>query len=143
MAFTGAEKAFCVLQFAKNEFIVIVQRRFRTQYHKDLPTDKPIRTWYNNFGQTGSLSAGKRAVRPDKCVGCGRRACRRSIQSEPPRSPDLSPCEFFLLGSVKDYVFVPPMPLDLAELRQRIEHAVAGIDHQMLVRQELEKCSEE
>ena len=26
------------------------------------------------------------------------------------------------------------MPLDLAELRQRIEHAVAGIDHQMLVR---------
>ena len=26
------------------------------------------------------------------------------------------------------------MPLDLAELRQRIAHAVAGIDHQMLVR---------
>ena len=26
------------------------------------------------------------------------------------------------------------MPLDLAELRQRIEHAVAGIAHQMLVR---------
>ena len=26
------------------------------------------------------------------------------------------------------------MPLDLAELRQRIEYAVAGIDHQMLVR---------
>ena len=26
------------------------------------------------------------------------------------------------------------MPLDLAELRQRNEHAVAGIDHQMLVR---------
>ena len=25
------------------------------------------------------------------------------------------------------------MPLDLAKLRQRIEHAVAGIDHQMLV----------
>ena len=26
------------------------------------------------------------------------------------------------------------MPLNLAGLRQRIEHAVAGIDHQMLVR---------
>ena len=26
------------------------------------------------------------------------------------------------------------MPVDLAELRQRIEYAVAGIDHQMLVR---------
>ena len=33
IAFTGAEKAFCVLQFAKCESSVIVQRRFRTQYH--------------------------------------------------------------------------------------------------------------
>ena len=64
MAFTGAEKAFCVLQFAKCKSIVIAQRRFRTQYHKDPPTDKPIRTWYNTFEQTGSLSAGKRTGRP-------------------------------------------------------------------------------
>ena len=28
----------------------------------------------------------------------------------PPRSPDLTPCEFFLWGYVKDYVFVPPCP---------------------------------
>ena len=134
MAFTGAEKAFFVLQFAKCESIVMVQCRFRTQYHKHPPTNKTIRTWYNNFEQTGSLSAGKRAVRLVKCVGCGRRACKRSIHSEPPRSPDLSPCEFFLWGYLEDHAFIPPMPLDLAELRQRIEHAVAGIDHQMLVR---------
>ena len=37
MAFTGAEKAFCELQIAKCESIVMVQRRFRTQYHKDPP----------------------------------------------------------------------------------------------------------
>ena len=64
MAFTGAEKAFCVLQFAKCESIVMVQRRFWTQYHKDPPIEKPIHTWYNNFEQTGSLSAGKRTDRP-------------------------------------------------------------------------------
>ena len=64
MAFTGAEKAFCVLQFAKCETIVMVQRRFRTQYHIDPPADKPIRTWYNNFEQTDSFSAGKRTGRP-------------------------------------------------------------------------------
>ena len=58
-----------------------------------------------------------------KCVGCGPRACKTRIHSEPPRSPDLTPCDFFLWGYVKDHVFVPPMPLDLAELRQRIEHA--------------------
>ena len=36
---------------------------FCTQYHKDARTDKPIRTWYNNLAQTGSLSAGKRTGR--------------------------------------------------------------------------------
>ena len=30
--------------------------------------------------------------------------------------------------------FAPHMTLDLAELRPRVEHAVAGIDHQVLVR---------
>ena len=134
MAFTGVEKAFCVLEIAKCESIVMVQRGFRTQYHRDPHTDKRIRTWYNNFEQTGSLSAGKRAVRTAKCVGCGSRTCKRNIHSEPPSSPDLTPCEFSLWGYVKDHVFVPSMPLDLAELRQRIEHAVAGIDHHMLVR---------
>ena len=49
-------------------------------------------------------------------------------------SPDLILCEFFLWSYVKDHVFVPLMPLHLVELRQRIEHAVAGIDHQMLIR---------
>ena len=49
-----------------------------------------------NFEQTGSVSAGKGAVRPAKCIGCGRKACKRRIHSEPPRSPDLCPCEFFI-----------------------------------------------
>ena len=56
------------------------------------------------------------------------------LLSWPQRSPDLTPFDFFLWGYVKNHVFVPPMPLDLSELQQRIEHAVAGIDHQMLVR---------
>jgi hypothetical protein len=33
MARTGNKKAFCVLEFAKPESIVTVQRRFRTMYH--------------------------------------------------------------------------------------------------------------
>ena len=33
MALIGAEKALCVLQFAICESIVMVQHRFRTQYH--------------------------------------------------------------------------------------------------------------
>ena len=31
----------------------------------------------------------------------------------PPRSPDLTPCDFFFWGFVKDTVFVPPLPGNL------------------------------
>jgi len=34
----------------------------------------------------------------------------------PPRSPDPTPCDFFLWGYVKDRVYVPPMPCDLPQL---------------------------
>ena len=83
------KKVFCVMQFAKCESIVMVQRRFRTQYHKNPPIDKPIRTWYNNFEQTGSLSAGKRWI--------GRASQDDSpLLPWPPMSLDLTPCDFFL-----------------------------------------------
>jgi hypothetical protein len=42
MAWAGDNKAFCVLEFAKTESIVTVQRRFRTTYHTEPPTDKTI-----------------------------------------------------------------------------------------------------
>jgi hypothetical protein len=50
----------------------------------------------------------------------------------PPRSPDIMPCDFFLWGYVKDWVFVPPLPLDLADLKARIIAAVKNIDAPML-----------
>ena len=52
----------------------------------------------------------------------------------PPRSPDLTPCDFCLWGYIKDRVYVPPMQSDLPQLRQRIVEAVAAIDRQMLQR---------
>ena len=59
-----------------------------------------------------------------------------------PRSPDITPCEFFLEGYVKDWVFVPPLSRDLAELNARINAAAKNIDAPMLTRvwQELEYC---
>ena len=58
----------------------------------------------------------------------------------PPRSPDITPCDFFLWGYVKDRVFVPLLPRDLADLKARIIAAVKNIDAPMLTRvwQELE-----
>jgi len=50
----------------------------------------------------------------------------------PPRSPDLTPCDFLLWGYIKDRVFVPPLPVSFNELKQRITTAVAGVDKDML-----------
>ena len=47
----------------------------------------------------------------------------------PPRSQDLTPCDFFLWGFVKDTVFVPPIPTNVQELCNSITTAVALIDH--------------
>ena len=52
----------------------------------------------------------------------------------PPQSPDLTPCNFILWGYIKNRVYVPPVPRDLPQLRQRIVEAVAAIDCQMLQR---------
>jgi len=50
----------------------------------------------------------------------------------PPRSPDLTPCDFFLWGFVKDTAFVPPLPANLQDLRNRITAAVTLVDRDML-----------
>ncbi|GBL95107.1 hypothetical protein AVEN_188840-1 [Araneus ventricosus] len=51
----------------------------------------------------------------------------------PPRSPDLTPRDFFLWGCVKDKVYVPPMPTTLQALQERITAAVTDIDGNMLL----------
>jgi hypothetical protein len=50
----------------------------------------------------------------------------------PPRSPDLTPCDFFLWGYVKDRVYIPPLPTTLVEPQERISAAVMTIDKGML-----------
>jgi len=45
----------------------------------------------------------------------------------PPRSPDASPCDFFLWGYVKDQVYVPPLPASILELKVRIRTATETI----------------
>ena len=52
----------------------------------------------------------------------------------PPRSPDLTPWDFFLWGFVKDRVYVPQLPMSLKELGDRITHAMQTITADMLHR---------
>jgi hypothetical protein len=41
--------------------------------------------------------------------------------------PDLTPCDYLLWGYAKDNVFVPPQPVSIPDLKNRIEVAVATI----------------
>ena len=50
----------------------------------------------------------------------------------PPRSPDATPCDFFLWGYVKDQVYVPPLPASIPELKVRIRTAIGTITADML-----------
>ena len=50
----------------------------------------------------------------------------------PPRSPDATPCDFFLWDYVKDQVYVPPLPASIPELKVRIRTAIETITADML-----------
>jgi len=51
----------------------------------------------------------------------------------PARSPDLTPCDYFLWGYVKDEVFVP-QPVSIPDLRNSITAAVETITPDLLSR---------
>ena len=57
-----------------------------------------------------------------------------SVLKWPPRSPDLTPCDFFLWGYVKGLVYVPPLPTNVVELKQRISSALETVTEDMLQR---------
>jgi hypothetical protein len=48
--------------------------------------------------------------------------------------PGFNPVRLFFWGFVKDIVFVPPLPANLQDLRNRITAAVALVDRDMLTR---------
>ena len=51
-----------------------------------------------------------------------------------PKTPGMTPCDFFLLGYVKERVYVPPLPTDWDELRNRIPAAVNSVTEDSLRR---------
>jgi len=49
-----------------------------------------------------------------------------------PRSPDATPCDFFLWGYVKDRVYFPPLPASIPELKVRIRTAIETVTADMV-----------
>ena len=57
-----------------------------------------------------------------------------ALQFWPPRSPDLTPCDFFLWGFVKEAVYVQSLPTTLDDLKNRITTAVNSVTQDILLR---------
>jgi hypothetical protein len=55
------------------------------------------------------------------------RRCSILLKDNGVRSPDLTPCDFFLWGYVKENVFVPRLPLYIDELKLRITAAIETV----------------
>ena len=51
-----------------------------------------------------------------------------------PKPPDLTPCDFFLWGSVKESVYVPDLPTNLDDLKNHITTAVNSVTQDILLR---------
>jgi hypothetical protein len=60
---TVQEKAMCILWFSKTKSGMKMQRRYRTQYGQDPPSDNAIRRWLKQFQETGTVLRRKGAGR--------------------------------------------------------------------------------
>jgi hypothetical protein len=52
---TVQEKAMYVLRFFETKSVIRMERRYRTQYGKDPPSDNAIRRWLKQFQETGRV----------------------------------------------------------------------------------------
>ncbi|CAM1291471.1 Uncharacterised protein r2_g55 [Pycnogonum litorale] len=93
------------------------------------------------FQQDGAPPHWKRSVRAYLSENLSGRWIGRADDGDnvllkwPPRSPDLTPCDFFLWGYVKGLIYIPPLPTCVEELKKRItEAALENVTHDMLQR---------
>jgi hypothetical protein len=61
---TVQEKAMCVLWFFETKSVIKTQRRYRTQYGRDPPSDDAIRRRLKQFQETDNVLHRKGAGRP-------------------------------------------------------------------------------
>lgn len=105
-----------------NEFFIPQLRRKRI----------PLRNvWFQQDGATCHTSNATMTFLRQKFPG--RLISRRGDVSWPPRSPDLSPCDFFLWGYLKERVY-REKPRTLHELKEAITEEIRRIPRAMLGR---------
>jgi hypothetical protein len=107
-----------VLQFVKHESVVSVQPAFQRQFQSDPPSANSIKHWYGR-----DVRRWLNDVLPHRQIEQGDRG-DLIFCPWPARSPDLTFCDYFLWGNVKDKVFVLPLPASIPDLQSRITATV-------------------
>lgn len=103
-----------------------ILENYLSDYLENLPIERLRHLW---FQQDGAPPHNLRAVReflhrefPDQWIG------NRGVVRWPARSPDLSPLDFYLWGTLKNKIYAEPIPIqNLEDLRVRILNAFATI----------------
>lgn len=110
------------------------ERFLRTQlmdYLEDIPLNQLREIWWHQDGAPAHTSREARIALnelfPNKWIG------KYGSIEWPPRSPDLSPLDYFLWGHLKNEVY-QVMPTSLEQLRARIVHAIAQISRRSIRR---------
>jgi hypothetical protein len=87
--------------------------------------------WFQHDGSTAHTARRPRAILKEMFPG--RVVSLHDAVPWPPRSPDVSPCDFFLWGYLKVAVF-KHRPWTLDQLKEAIQEEIEGISPDMLVR---------
>jgi hypothetical protein len=88
--------------------------------------DGPPLHWHEDFGRSLNESL------PQRWIGLVGKE-NLALQFWHTRSPDLTHCEFFLWGFVKELVYVPSLPKNLNDLKNRISTAVISVTQDILL----------
>jgi hypothetical protein len=87
---------------------------------------------YGNFQQDGATPHTTRATIDFLAEFYNRIISRNTPNNWPPRSCDLTPCDFFLWPYIKNSIYTTPIN-DLAELRNRITQKINEINNNPIV----------
>ncbi|XP_014467255.1 PREDICTED: uncharacterized protein LOC106740582 [Dinoponera quadriceps] len=155
MIWTGEHRGFAVRSFLENgRSVIATQRvmrlRFHIPRHVSVPDGKTIKRWVSSLEETGSTELSEQTnlgeiwFQQDGATAHTARISMAKLRQMfptrlvslrgdlgwPARSPDLSICDFFLWGYLKEKVF-KHRPHTLQELKRRIIEEVNAIPIQM------------